>query len=204
MESNQQIFNHLIGDITSLKAEIETLKAENETLKAENETLKESVYDPYGSNQTCAEILRHYRDEMDIIQKLEDDDWVLEDIACVSPYIETLKAENEKLKTDRMRVERANGRVNMMLSLMAHYYGYRHLHNPLDPDMEWYDGDLTLGETVGDCPVYDFINGDIEERTNFFTALWVMMEETPCQKRLSKIIIDDDFWLKYAHYPFCF
>jgi len=197
MESNQQIFNHLIGDITSLKAEIEKLKAVNETLK-------ESVYDPYGSNQTCAEILRHYRDEMDIIQKLDDDDWVLEDISCVAPYIETLKAENEKLKTDRMRVERANGRVNMMLSLMADYYGYRHLHNPMDPDMEWYEGDLTLAETVGpDCPVYDFINGDRQEIAVFFTTLWVMMEETPCQKRLSKIIIDDDFWLKYSHVPFC-
>ena len=196
MESNQQIFNHLIGDITSLKAE-------NEKLKAENETLKESVYDPYGSGQTCAELLKHYRDEMDIIQKLEDDDWVLEDIACVSPYIETLKAENEKLKRVGKRVERANGRVNIMLSLMADYYGYRHLHNPMDPDMEWYEGDLTLGETVGDYPVYDFINGDRQEITDFFTTLWVMMKETPCQERLSKVIMDDRFWFKYSDIPFC-
>jgi FtsZ-binding cell division protein ZapB len=188
MESNQQIFNHLIGDITSLKAEIETLKAENETLK-------ESVYDPYGSNQTCAEILRHYRDEMDIIQKLDDDDWMLEDISCVAPYIETLKAENEKLK-ENVVDDCAIMNANIMLSFLAHLFGYRHLHNPLDPNTVVGKPNtcLSVEDRVGDMPVFDFIRGVRREVNDFYIALWIRMGKLQIIKPITKTIYDDNFY----------
>jgi len=63
--------------------------------EAENKKLKRQLSDPYGGNQTCAELLQNYRDEMNIIEKIDEG---LEDISLVAPYIKRLKDENEKLR----------------------------------------------------------------------------------------------------------
>tara|TARA_R100000654_G_scaffold15245_2_gene32444 strand:+ start:118 stop:594 length:477 start_codon:yes stop_codon:yes gene_type:complete len=99
------------------KALYEELKAENEKLtdplyalyritklQEENEKLKRQLSDPYGGNQTCAELLQNYRDEMTIIEKLDEDE-CLEDISLVAPYIEKLKAEIDKLEEYKRKVE---------------------------------------------------------------------------------------------------
>lgn len=61
------------------------------------EKLKAQLSDPYGGNQTCAELLQNYRDEMNIIEKIDEDE-CLEDISLVAPYIKRLKHENDTLK----------------------------------------------------------------------------------------------------------
>ena len=70
----------------------------NLKLKKENEKLEELAYDYIDGGKTCASVLKNYRDEMNIIQKLDEDESELEDIVCVAPYIKKLKEQIKNYK----------------------------------------------------------------------------------------------------------
>ena len=98
-----------IEDLEDEKEELENEKEEFasiiagheeeiEKLKKENEKLEELAYDYIDGGKTCASILKNYRDEMNIIQKLDEDESELEDIVCVAPYIKKLKEQIKNYK----------------------------------------------------------------------------------------------------------
>ena len=75
------------------------MKKEIVSLKAKVEELEEEVYDPIGSGETCASLLQNYRDEMDDLIKVIDEEDI-SDIVEVKDVIISLKKENEKLKEE--------------------------------------------------------------------------------------------------------
>ena len=98
-----------IEDLEDEKEELENEKEEFasiiagheeeiEKLKKENEKLEELADDYIDGGKTCASILKNYRDEMNIIQKLDEDESELEDIVCVAPYIKKLKEQIKNYK----------------------------------------------------------------------------------------------------------
>ena len=98
-----------IEDLEDEKEELENEKEEFasiiagheeeiEKLKKENEKLEELAYDYIDGGKTCASVLKNYRDEMNIIQKLDEDESELEDIVCVAPYIKKLKEQIKNYK----------------------------------------------------------------------------------------------------------